>query len=53
MEETGYDITDRLDKDHFLEATIQGQRVRHFLIPAAPENYRFGPKTRGEIKDIK
>ena len=52
LEETGFDITERLDPDHFLEATIQGQRVRHFLIPGAPEAYSFGPKTRGEIKDI-
>ncbi len=53
LEETGFDISTRMDPDQFLEAVIQDQKVCLYLVPGVPEKTRFQPRTKNEIRDIR
>ncbi|XP_043920144.1 m7GpppN-mRNA hydrolase [Protopterus annectens] len=52
LEETGFDIRDRISKDVFIELKINDQLARLYIIPGVPRDTRFNPKTRREIRNI-
>jgi ADP-ribose pyrophosphatase YjhB (NUDIX family) len=52
FEEIGYDISDKLDSNQYVEATISGKRMRLFIIRGVPESTIFHPQTRKEISQI-
>ncbi|XP_041753331.1 m7GpppN-mRNA hydrolase isoform X1 [Coregonus clupeaformis] len=52
MEETGFDIKDRICKDTFIEQKITDQLARLYIIPGVPKETKFNPKTRKEIRNI-
>lgn len=52
MEETGFDIKNRICKDMFIEQKISDQVVRLYIIPGVPTETKFNPKTRKEIRNI-
>ncbi|XP_039614864.1 m7GpppN-mRNA hydrolase isoform X1 [Polypterus senegalus] len=52
LEETGFDIKDRICKDTYIELKINDQLARLYIIPGVPKDTRFNPKTRREIRNI-
>ncbi|XP_072310274.1 m7GpppN-mRNA hydrolase [Eucyclogobius newberryi] len=52
MEETGFDIKNRISKDMFIEQKITDQLVRLYIIPGVSKDTKFNPKTRKEIRNI-
>ncbi|XP_035464279.2 m7GpppN-mRNA hydrolase isoform X1 [Scophthalmus maximus] len=52
MEETGFDIKNRISKDRFIETKITDQVVRLYIIPGVSKDTKFNPKTRKEIRNI-
>ncbi|XP_015222375.1 m7GpppN-mRNA hydrolase [Lepisosteus oculatus] len=52
LEETGFDIRDRICKDTFIEQRITDQLARLYIIPGVPKETKFNPKTRKEIRNI-
>ncbi|KAJ8287322.1 hypothetical protein GJAV_G00050220 [Gymnothorax javanicus] len=52
LEETGFDIRDRICKDTFIEQRITDQLARLYIIPGVPRETKFNPKTRKEIRNI-
>ncbi len=52
-EETGFDISEYLEEDEWIEQVINDQTVRLYLIPGVPETTQFKTNTRCEIKDIR
>ncbi|XP_023336993.1 m7GpppN-mRNA hydrolase isoform X2 [Eurytemora carolleeae] len=52
-EETGYDITSKVDPEVYVEHMLNDQPVRLYLIPGVPENTKFEPRSRCEIRDIR
>lgn len=52
LEETGYDPTPLLDPKHFIELTIQDQRITLFIVPNVPLSFPFLTQTRKEIGAI-
>ncbi|XP_028829407.1 m7GpppN-mRNA hydrolase [Denticeps clupeoides] len=52
LEETGFDIRDRICKDTYIEQKITDQLARLYIIPAVPKDTKFNPKTRKEIRNI-
>uniref|UniRef100_A0AAY5ETF1 mRNA-decapping enzyme 2 n=1 Tax=Electrophorus electricus TaxID=8005 RepID=A0AAY5ETF1_ELEEL len=52
LEETGFDIRDRICKDTFIEQKISDQLARLYIIPGVPKETKFNPKTRKEIRNI-
>ena len=52
-EETGFDISEYIDQDEWIEQVINDQTVRLYLIPCVPETTQFKTNTRCEIKDIR
>lgn len=51
-EETGFDLEDSINKDHFLETTMKDQNIRLYIIPGISEETHFAPRTRKEISKI-
>eukprot|EP00095_Tigriopus_kingsejongensis_P011353 maker-scaffold383_size189472-snap-gene-0.40 protein:Tk11353 transcript:maker-scaffold383_size189472-snap-gene-0.40-mRNA-1 annotation:"mrna-decapping enzyme 2" len=51
-EETGYDISSKMDENMYLECVINDQTVMLFLIPGVPMSTKFMPRTKNEIRDI-
>ena len=51
-EETGFDISDYIDQEEWIEQVINDQTVRLYLIPGVPETTQFKTNTRCEIKAI-
>ncbi|KAF8931416.1 mRNA-decapping enzyme subunit 2 [Dissophora ornata] len=51
-EETGFDVTDRIKEDDYIEQTIKDQRIRLYIIKGVPESTMFEPQTRKEISKI-
>lgn len=49
LEETGCDLTRLLEKDNFLEVTMQDQRITLYIVPGVPEDFPFKTQTRKEI----
>ncbi|XP_063066461.1 m7GpppN-mRNA hydrolase isoform X3 [Engraulis encrasicolus] len=52
LEETGFDIRDRICKDTYIEQKIMDQLARLYIIPGVPKDTKFNPKTRKEIRNI-
>lgn len=52
MEETGFDIKNRICKDRYIEQKITDQVVRLYIIPGVSKDTKFNPKTRKEIRNI-
>lgn len=52
LEETGFDIKNRICKDMYIEQKISDQVVRLYIIPGVPKDTKFYPKTRKEIRNI-
>ncbi|KAJ8338891.1 hypothetical protein SKAU_G00356770 [Synaphobranchus kaupii] len=52
LEETGFDIRDRICKDTYIEQKITDQLARLYIIPGVPRETKFNPKTRKEIRNI-
>lgn len=52
MEETGFDIKNRICKDIYIEQKITDQLVRLYIIPGVSRDTKFNPKTRKEIRNI-
>ncbi|KAB2598065.1 mRNA-decapping enzyme subunit 2-like [Pyrus ussuriensis x Pyrus communis] len=52
LEETGFDVTNLLDKDEYIEAIFGQQRVRLYIIAGVREDTAFAPLTKKEISEI-
>ena len=53
LEETGYDISQLINQDVYLEKVIRFKTVRMFLVAGVEEEFNFQPRVRGEIQEIK
>ncbi|KAF9145381.1 mRNA-decapping enzyme subunit 2 [Mortierella sp. GBA39] len=51
-EETGFDATEKIRDEDFVEQTIKDQRIRLYIIKSVSENTVFEPQTRKEISKI-
>lgn len=51
-EEIGFDITDYIDENQFIERNIQGKNYKIYIVSGVPENYLFKPQVRNEIAKI-
>ncbi|KAF8944347.1 mRNA-decapping enzyme subunit 2 [Haplosporangium gracile] len=51
-EETGFDVTEKIRDEDYVEQTIKDQRIRLYIIKSVPENTVFEPQTRKEISKI-
>lgn len=51
LEETGFDISHMISSE-FLEATVNDQLTRLYIIPGVPHDTKFIPRTRNEIRDV-
>ncbi|KAJ8687704.1 hypothetical protein QAD02_023498 [Eretmocerus hayati] len=52
LEETGFDISNLIDKNDYIESQINDQTVRLYVISGVQEDTQFQPKTRKEIKNV-
>lgn len=52
LEETGFDIKNRICKERYIEQKITDQLVRLYIIPGVSRDTKFNPKTRKEIRNI-
>jgi len=50
LEETGFDITELVNHEEFLECRINEQLSRLYIVTGVPLNTKFQAKTRNEIK---
>lgn len=51
-EEIGFDLTDYIDENQFIERNIQGKNYKIFLISGVSEIFNFKPQVRNEIDKI-
>jgi len=51
-EETGYDITELIDRDEYIEYKMNEQLSRLYIVPNVPMDTEFIPRTRQEIKKV-
>ncbi|XP_006814142.1 m7GpppN-mRNA hydrolase-like [Saccoglossus kowalevskii] len=52
LEETGFNISNYIDENEYIEERINEQIVRLYIIPYVPDDTKFQPKTRNEIKSV-
>lgn len=52
FEETGYDLTGKVNQDHVIEMSIKQQKISLYIVPGVPEDYPFKTRTRKEISKI-
>lgn len=52
LEETGFDISNLIDKNEYIESIINDQLVRLYIISGVQKDTKFQPKTRKEIKNV-
>ncbi|XP_043794629.1 m7GpppN-mRNA hydrolase [Apis laboriosa] len=52
LEETGFDISNLIDENEYIESTINEQLVRLYIICGVQKDTKFQPKTRKEIKNV-
>ncbi|KAL5708131.1 5'-(N(7)-methylguanosine 5'-triphospho)-[mRNA] hydrolase [Ranunculus cassubicifolius] len=52
LEETGFDVSDKLKIDEHIEVTVGEQRVRLYIIGGVKEDTSFAPQTKKEISEI-
>lgn len=51
-EETGFDASDLIEEDEFVERTIKGKNYKIYIVKGVPDDTKFVPKVRYEIADI-
>ncbi|EDO18593.1 hypothetical protein Kpol_1048p23 [Vanderwaltozyma polyspora DSM 70294] len=51
-EEIGFDLTDYIDENQFIERNISGKNYKIFLVSKVPESTQFKPQVRNEIEKI-
>lgn len=49
LEETGYDLSNKLRKKDCVEISIKEQSITLYIVGGVPEDYPFETKTRKEI----
>lgn len=48
LEETGYDIEDLVQEEHFIELTLDGKRNKLYIVAGLdPNSAQFAPKCKG------
>ncbi|XP_033333049.1 decapping mRNA 2 [Megalopta genalis] len=52
LEETGFDISNLIDENEYIESMINEQLVRLYIISGVQKDTKFQPKTRKEIKNV-
>ncbi|KAK0078046.1 hypothetical protein PV325_003116 [Microctonus aethiopoides] len=52
FEETGFDISNLINNDQFIESIINDRLVRLYIITGVQRNIKFEPQTRKEIKNV-
>ncbi|XP_071724643.1 mRNA-decapping enzyme subunit 2 [Rutidosis leptorrhynchoides] len=52
LEETGFDVSNLLSKDEYIEMMFGQQRVRLYIIPGVKDDTAFAPLTKKEISEI-
>lgn len=52
-EETGFDASDSIDDDLYVERTLKGKNYKIYIIKNVPDETEFNPKAKFEIVDIK
>ncbi|KAL9230858.1 hypothetical protein vseg_006153 [Gypsophila vaccaria] len=52
LEETGFDVSELLNKDEFIEVIFGQQRVRLYIIAGVTDDTSFAPLTKKEISEI-
>ncbi|XP_017793788.1 PREDICTED: m7GpppN-mRNA hydrolase [Habropoda laboriosa] len=52
LEETGFDISNLIDENEYIESVIHEQLVRLYIICGVQKDTKFQPKTRKEIKNV-
>lgn len=52
LEETGFDISNLIDENEYIESWINEQLVRLYIICGVQKDTKFQPKTRKEIKNV-
>lgn len=49
LEETGFDASDMVQAEDFIEITMKNQNMKLYIIPGVPLDTVFEPRTRNEI----
>ncbi|ELU02605.1 hypothetical protein CAPTEDRAFT_229101 [Capitella teleta] len=52
LEETGFDISDLIDLNEYIDFKMHEQLTRLYLVPNVPLDTQFQPRTRNEIKRL-
>ncbi|KAL8166840.1 hypothetical protein V2J09_008339 [Rumex salicifolius] len=52
LEETGFDVSELLKKEDYVEAIFGQQRVRLYIVAGVREDTAFAPQTKKEISEI-
>ncbi|KMS99124.1 hypothetical protein BVRB_2g047670 [Beta vulgaris subsp. vulgaris] len=52
LEETGFDVSEFLDKDEYIELIFGQQRVRLYIVAGVKDDTSFAPLTKKEISEI-
>ncbi|CAL7939307.1 unnamed protein product [Xylocopa violacea] len=52
LEETGFDISNLIDENEYIESMINEHLVRLYIICGVQKDTKFQPKTRKEIKNV-
>lgn len=52
LEETGFDVSNLLNKDEYIEMIFGQQRVRLYIITGVKDDTHFAPQTKKEISEI-
>lgn len=52
LEETGFDISNLINPNEFIESCVNDQLVRLYIITGVQRNTKFQPRTRYEIKAV-
>lgn len=49
LEEIGFDVSELLNEDEYIEMTFGQQRVRLYIVSGVKEDTSFAPQTKKEI----
>lgn len=49
LEETGFDVSELLNEDEYIEMIFGQQRVRLYIVSGVKEDTYFAPQTKKEI----
>jgi mRNA-decapping enzyme subunit 2 len=52
LEETGFDVSNLLNKEEYIELMFGQQRVRLYIVPGVKDDTAFAPLTKKEISEI-